>query len=52
MKRPEIKLELPDPAAWHEAAQELLEDWGAFRLGFLEAIVRLADWRASNLRLL
>jgi len=52
LKLPAIALELPDPATWHEAAQGLLEDWGAFRLGFLEAIVRIADWRASNSRLL
>lgn len=50
VKLPAIVLELPDPAAWREAAQGLLEDWGAFRLSFLEAIVRIADWRASNLR--
>ena len=25
----------------------LLETWGPFRLAFWEALVRLADWRAS-----
>ena len=33
--------------SWSERALCLLEELGPFRLGFLEALVRLADWRAS-----
>lgn len=38
-----------DVASWTERALALLDrpDLGPFRLAFLEAIVRLADWRAS-----
>lgn len=25
----------------------LLEDWGPFRLAMMEALMRIADWRAS-----
>ena len=34
---------------WSERALRLLgrPDLGPFRLGFLEALARLADWRAS-----
>ncbi|MGH9090238.1 MAG: type I-G CRISPR-associated helicase/endonuclease Cas3g [Acidimicrobiales bacterium] len=34
--------------SWSERALRLLDDLGPFRLGFLEALVRLADWRASE----
>lgn len=33
--------------SWSERATLLLEELGPFRLAFLEAVVRLADWRAS-----
>ncbi len=33
--------------SWSERAQELLARLGPFRLAMLEALVRLADWRAS-----
>jgi len=33
--------------SWSERALRLLDELGPFRLGFLEALVRLADWRAS-----
>lgn len=36
-----------DSPSWSERALRLLEELGPFRLGFLEAVVRLADWRAS-----
>lgn len=34
--------------SWSERALRLLDELGPFRLGFLEALVRLADWRASE----
>ncbi|MGH9110252.1 MAG: type I-G CRISPR-associated helicase/endonuclease Cas3g [Acidimicrobiales bacterium] len=34
-------------ASWSERALRLLGEIGPFRLGYLEALVRLADWRAS-----
>lgn len=34
-------------ASWAERMGGLLETWGPFRLAFWEALVRLADWRAS-----
>ncbi len=34
-------------ASWAERMIGLLETWGPFRLAFWEALVRLADWRAS-----
>jgi CRISPR-associated endonuclease/helicase Cas3 len=33
---------------WHELAQQLLDRWGPFALAQFEALVRLADWRASS----
>jgi CRISPR-associated endonuclease/helicase Cas3 len=44
-----VDLELMELGAgsWLEQSQQLLETWGPFRLAFLEAIVRIADWRAS-----
>jgi CRISPR-associated endonuclease/helicase Cas3 len=34
--------------SWATRTQELLERYGPFRLAFLEALVRIADWRASD----
>lgn len=34
-------------ASWAERMGGLLETWGPFRLAFWEALVRVADWRAS-----
>lgn len=34
-------------ASWAERMLNLLDTWGPFRLAFWEALVRLADWRAS-----
>ncbi|WP_297672481.1 DEAD/DEAH box helicase [uncultured Desulfovibrio sp.] len=34
-------------ASWADRMERLLEQWGPFRLAFLESLVRLADWRAS-----
>ena len=34
-------------ASWAERMLTLLDTWGPFRLAFWEALVRLADWRAS-----
>lgn len=36
-----------DAASWTERALGLLERWGPFRIGYAEALVRIADWRAS-----
>lgn len=33
--------------SWQHRAARLLDDLGPFRLAFLEALVRMADWRAS-----
>jgi CRISPR-associated endonuclease/helicase Cas3 len=32
---------------WSAAAEMLLEELGPFRLAYLEALVRIADWRVS-----
>ncbi len=42
-------MELGDERSWTEAAAALRDDpeLGPFRLGFLEALLRMADWRAS-----
>jgi len=34
--------------SWATRTLALLESYGPFRLAFLEALVRLADWRASE----
>lgn len=34
-------------ASWTERMMCLLEDWGPFRLAMMEALMRIADWRAS-----
>lgn len=34
--------------SWTERTQRLLEEYGPFRLAWLETLVRLADWRASR----
>ena len=34
-------------ASWTERARSLLDRYGPFRLAFLEALLRVADWRAS-----
>lgn len=34
-------------ASWADRMSALLEHWGPFRLAFWEALLRLADWRAS-----
>lgn len=33
--------------SWTDRMERLLEEYGPFRLAFLESLVRLADWRAS-----
>ena len=35
-------------ASWIDRAQSLLADHGPFRLAWLEALVRIADWRATR----
>lgn len=35
--------------SWSARMQELLAEYGPFRLGYLEALLRMADWRASAL---
>jgi CRISPR-associated endonuclease/helicase Cas3 len=34
--------------SWAEKALDLLETWGPFKLAFLEMMIRIADWRASD----
>jgi CRISPR-associated endonuclease/helicase Cas3 len=34
--------------SWSARAQRLLKEHGPFRLAWLEALIRIADWRASN----
>lgn len=34
-------------ASWAERSRGLLKRWGPFRLAMLEAVLRIADWRAS-----
>ncbi len=33
--------------SWDERTRKLLEDYGPFRLAFMELLVRVADWRGS-----
>lgn len=39
-----------DDASWTDRMQRLLEVHGPFRLAYLETLVRVADWRASQKR--
>ncbi len=34
-------------SSWAERSACLLEEWGPFRLAMMEALIRIADWRAS-----
>lgn len=36
------------PGSWGTAVGALLDEFGPFRLAYLEAVVRMADWRASS----
>lgn len=36
--------------SWAERMLGVLEEYGPFRLAFLEAVIRIADWRASRKR--
>lgn len=38
----------PEGASWSTRTARLLEELGPFRLAWLEALVRIADWRASR----
>jgi CRISPR-associated endonuclease/helicase Cas3 len=38
----------PMGPSWAERTQRLLAAHGPFRLAWLEALVRIADWRASG----
>lgn len=38
----------PQGPSWTERTQQLLQTHGPFRLAWLEALVRIADWRASR----
>ena len=35
-------------ASWTERTRDLLQKFGPFRLAWMETLVRLADWRASQ----
>ncbi len=35
--------------SWTDRVQRLLENYGPFRLAWLETVVRIADWRASKM---
>jgi CRISPR-associated endonuclease/helicase Cas3 len=47
---PSVTMEAISIGEWHDQSRNVLESRGAFRLSFLETIVRVADWRASALR--
>ncbi|MGE0790187.1 MAG: CRISPR-associated helicase Cas3' [Sandaracinaceae bacterium] len=38
----------PDGASWTDRVSRLLQSQGPFRLAYLEALVRIADWAASE----
>lgn len=40
-------VELKDDRSWTDRSVELLEYYGPFKLAFLEALIRVADWKAS-----
>lgn len=50
----ELRLDLmklghgPQGPSWTDRTRQLLEEHGPFRLAWLEALVRIADWRASR----
>lgn len=54
---PELKLQLdlmqlgdgPQGSSWTARTRRLLSELGPFRLAWLEALVRIADWRASQI---
>lgn len=37
-----------EDGGWTEQAHRLLEEYGPFKLAYLETLVRMADWRASS----
>lgn len=39
------------PRSWLERMTRLRETWGPFKLAYLEAVLRIADWRASQLEM-
>ena len=38
----------PSGVSWTERTRQLLDTWGPFQLAWLETLVRIADWRASQ----
>jgi CRISPR-associated endonuclease/helicase Cas3 len=38
----------PQGPSWTARAQRLLKHYGPFRLAWMEALVRWADWRATK----
>jgi len=47
---PSVTIEELSPADWNQGIETILTNRGAFKLSFLETIVRIADWRASDRR--